>query len=183
MKRFLAALLLLAAGTLLAQNFSSSLSGVVQDPGGAVVAAVEVQLTSAGTGFRRSSSTNHEGFFSFPGLIPGSYQLTIAAAGFKQYTQSRIELSAGDQRTLGVIRLQLGEVTESVSVVAEANPVMLASGERSSVMTGEELSEIALRGRDFMDAVGLLPGVIDLSESRESPNPRSIGDVYILGGR
>ncbi len=176
-------LALLLAGAALAQNVSCSLSGVVHDPGGAVVAAIEVKLTSAGTGFLRSTATNHEGFFSFPNLIPGVYQLSITAPGFKHYSQSSIELSAGDQRTLGVIRLQLGEVTETVSVVAEANPVMLASGERSSVMTGEELSEIALRGRDFMDAVGLLPGVIDLSESRESPNPRSIGDVYILGGR
>jgi len=175
--------LLLPAAPMAAQNVSCSLSGTVQDPGGAVVAGVEIRLTGAGTGFLRSTSTNQVGFFSFPTLMPGAYQLSISAAGFKQYTQTRIELNAGGQRTVGVIRLQLGEVTESVSVVAEANPVMLASGERSSVMTGEELSEIALRGRDFMDAVGLLPGVIDLSESRESPNPRSIGDVYILGGR
>jgi len=181
MKCFILALLLATAG--LAQNVSCSLSGIVQDPGGAVVAALEVRLASAGTGFLRSTSTNQEGFFSFPNLLPGTYQLSVSPPGFKQYAQSSIELSAGDQRSLGVIRLQLGEVTESISVVAEANPVMLASGERSSVMTGEELSEIALRGRDFMDAVGLLPGVIDLSESRESPNPRSIGDVYILGGR
>lgn len=55
--------------------------------------------------------------------------------------------------------------------------------ERASELTGEEMNDIALRGRDFMDAVGLLPGVIDISDSREAPSPRSIGDLYILGGR
>jgi hypothetical protein len=182
MKGFLFGFFLIAGGVW-AQNVSCALSGVVQDSGGAVFPALEIKLSSAGTEFVRTTLTNQEGFFSFPNLTPSTFTLSITATGFKSYRQSGIELSAGDQRSLGVIRLQLGEVTESVSVVAEANPVMLASGERSSVLTGEEISEIALRGRDFMDAVGLLPGVIDISDSRESPNPRSIGDVYILGGR
>ena len=50
-------------------------------------------------------------------------------------------------------------------------------------LTGDEIQKMALRGRDFMDAVGLLAGVVDTSDSREAPGPTSIGNLYILGGR
>jgi hypothetical protein len=156
-KGFLFGLLLIAGGVW-AQNVSCALSGVIQDSGGAVFPALEIKLSSAGTEFVRTTSTNQEGFFSFPNLTPSTFTLSITATGFKSYRQSGIELSAGDQRSLGVIRLQLGEVTESVSVVAEANPVMLASGERSSVLTGEEIRRDRAAGAGLHGRSGAAAG-------------------------
>jgi hypothetical protein len=94
-----------------------------------------------------------------------------------------IEINSAEKRTLGVIHLEIGPVSDSVTVTAASNPVMLGSGERASLLTGAEIGGIALRGRDFVDAVGLLPGVVDTAPSREAPNPSSIDQINLLGAR
>lgn len=174
---------LLAAAWINAQNISCSLSGVVQDPAGAVVPSQEVVLEDARTGFVRTTKTTSAGFFSFPDLAPSRFHLRISAKGFKEYRLSGIEIASGENRSLRVIKLELGDVTESVAVVAESNPLMLASGEKAAVMTGEEMKELTLRGRDFFEAVGLLPGVVDTITDRDAPASNSIDGISILGGR
>ena len=155
----------------------------MQDGSGAVFPGVEVKVIHGQTGFIRSAKTNHEGFFSWPDLTPGTYQLQISAEGFRPYAQSGLELSSGEQRSTGTISLRVGSAGESVTVTADPAPVQLGSGDRAGVLTGDEMQKMALRGRDFMDAVGLLAGVVDTSDARESPGPGSIGNIYILGGR
>ena len=81
------------------------------------------------------------------------------------------------------VKLQVGQVSESVTVSADAVTVNTANGERAGTLSGEQLDEIALRGRDIFDAVSLMPGVVDTSDGRDSPSPTSIGNIYILGGR
>src|SRR5664280_2068826 len=152
------------------QNISASLSGSVKDSSGAVFTGAAVKLADANTGFVRVTQTNSDGFFSFPNLTPGLYNLDISAPGFKQYRQEKIELNSGDSRSAGEIKLELGAVSESVTVTAEAASVMLGSSERAGVVTSADMKDMALRGRDFMDVVGLLPGVTDTSDSREAPN-------------
>lgn len=166
-----------------AQNVSCLLCGTVQDPSGAVIPGAEIKLTAAGTGFVRTTKTNSEGFFSFPNLIPATFNLNIEAPGFKSYALAAIEINSGEQRSLGLIRMELGASNDTVSVTAEASPISLGSGERANVLTEESLSVLATKGRDFMDAIGLLPGVVDLNETRESPSMRSLTTVHILGSR
>ena len=91
--------------------------------------------------------------------------------------------NADQRRSLGQIKLDVGQVSDSVTVTAEAITVDLATGERSGTLTGSQLDEIALRGRDIFDAVSLMAGVIDTSDGRDSPSPNSIGNIYIMGGR
>ena len=79
--------------------------------------------------------------------------------------------------------MELGAVTESVTVSAETTAVSLGGSERVGVLDSEDIQGLALRGRDFMDAVGLLPGVVDTNESREAPSPNSVQGIYIAGGR
>ncbi|MEO7144015.1 MAG: TonB-dependent receptor [Bryobacteraceae bacterium] len=165
-----------------AQNISCSLSGSVQDAQTAAIPGIDVVLTSS-QGFVRTAKTNASGFFSFPDLAPSTYSLTAAAAGFQRYEQTGIQISSGEQRALGAIHLTLGAVSESVTVSADAVVVELGSGERAGVITSQQLENMALRGRDFMDAVGLLPGVIDTSDSREAPSPTSNSNIYISGNR
>ena len=167
----------------LGQNVSCSLSGTVQDSVQAVLPGAAVTVTDQQTGFVRSTKTNEAGFFSFPDLTAATYTLSVTAAGFKRYEQKSIALNSGDQRSLGAIVLALGDVAESVTITAETAPVQLGSSEKADVLTGDDIEGMALRGRDFMDAVGLLAGVVDTADSREAPAPGSIGNVYILGGR
>src|SRR5690348_15772964 len=154
----------------LGQNISGSLSGTVQDSSGAAFAGAEVRVSNTETGFLRAAKTNAEGCFYFPDLTPGTYNLEVKAGGFKHYRQEQIEINSGDSRSVSVIKMELGAITESVTVSAETTAVSLGGSERTGVVTGEDIQGMALRGRDFMDVVGLLPGVVDTNESREAPN-------------
>jgi Carboxypeptidase regulatory-like domain len=168
---------------LAAQVTSSALSGAIHDAAGAAVPYAKVTLTGEENGFVRTVTTSNEGFFSFPDLTPATFTLTVEAAGFKTYRQTRILINADEARSLGEIRLEVGKVSESVTVKAEAVTVDLATGERAGVLSGQQLDEIALRGRDLFDAVSLMAGVIDTSDGRDSPSPSSISNIYIMGGR
>lgn len=180
--RFMAMSLMIAA-SLAAQNISSGLSGTLHDPAAAVVSGVEVQLVSEDRGFVRRAVTNSDGFFSFPDLTPGTFTLSITAPGFKAYRQTTIELNSGEQRSLGVLRLQIGAISDTVTVTAEAVAVNTATGEKASSLDAKELDVLALRGRDIFDAVSLMPGVVDTSDGRDAPGPTSIGNIFIAGGR
>ncbi len=164
------------------QNISASLSGTVRDRLDAVLPGAEVTLTNE-QGFVRTTRTNESGFFSFPDLTPSTFVIRVRAQGFREYTATGIEVTSGMQRSLGSIVLQVGQLAESVTVTAEAAPVQLGSSEKANTLTSRELEGMALRGRDVMDAVGLLPGVVDTADSREAPSPTSIGNLYLAGGR
>ncbi|MGH9718828.1 MAG: carboxypeptidase regulatory-like domain-containing protein [Bryobacteraceae bacterium] len=181
-----ACLVLLAAisvAPLAGQNVSATLNGTVRDSQGAVIAAAAVTLTNEANGATRSGLTNTEGYFVFPDLLVGSYSLKVEMSGFKTYQQREIRLTAGEIRALGQIGLALGEVAEVVTVEANATPVELGSGEKSGVITGEEIDSLAIRGRDFLDVLRLLPGVVDESEGREAPGPDGIRGIFINGAR
>jgi hypothetical protein len=175
--------LLLAATSVSAQNVSCLLSGTVHDPTGAVVPGADVRLVADTTGFVRSMKTNGEGFFSFPDLTAASFSVSITASGFKTFSQTGVAVRSGEQRSLGVVNLEVGSAAETVTVTAEAASVMAASGERAGVVTDQELSSLAIKSRDIMDAVALLPGVVDINDTRESPNTNSGVSVFILGAR
>ncbi|MEM3109391.1 MAG: AIR synthase-related protein [Candidatus Bathyarchaeia archaeon] len=110
---------LLAAAWVNAQNISCSLSGVVQDPAGAVIPSQEVVLEDARTGFVRTTKTTNAGFFSFPDLAPSRFHLRISAKGFKEYRLSDIEIASGEHRSLRVIKLEIGDVAEIIRGVAK----------------------------------------------------------------
>ena len=166
-----------------AQNISCSLAGTVQDSTGAVVSNAKVTLTGQENGFVRTVTTNNEGFFSYPDLTPATFTIAIEAPGFKVYKETGILINADEHRSLGQVKLQVGQVSESVTVTAEVVAVNTTNGERAGTLSGEQLDQIALRGRDLFDAVSLMPGVVDTSDGRDSPSPTSIANIYILGGR
>ena len=181
MRRLLLALLLPALVP--GQITTCQLSGTVQDAGGGVLPGVIVTLTGEGNGFVRTATTTHEGFFAFPDLTPATFTLSIATKGFKTYRETGIAINTGEERSLGQIHLQLGQVSETVTVKAEVAAVDISTGERSGTLTGDQLDELALRGRDIFDAVSLMPGVVDTSDGRDAPSPNSLSNIYVAGGR
>ncbi len=181
MKRLLLALLLPAL--LPAQNTSCSLTGTIHDSAGAVIPNAKVTLTSQGNGFVRTLVTNREGFFSYPDLTAATFTIAIEAPGFKVYRQTEILIHADEQRSMGQIKLEIGQASESVTVTADAVTVNTANGERAGTLSGEQLDTIALRGRDIFDAISLMPGVVDTGDGRDAPGNSSIANIYILGGR
>ena len=157
-----AASLFLFAGTVSAQQVSGSVTGQVKDPGGAVVPNAKITLTDTRQGDSRTSETNSEGIFVFSPLKPSVYNLTIEHSGFKKYEQKEITVFANDRVTLGEIPLTVGGVSESVTVSAEASTIQLklSGGEKSGVLTQNQVVNLALLTRDFLQLTRTLPGVV-----------------------
>ncbi|MCS7044121.1 MAG: TonB-dependent receptor [Bryobacteraceae bacterium] len=179
-----AALFFVASHVCRAQNVSSSITGVFVDPTGAALVNVEITLTNQATGTSFTARSGPDGGFSLPNLLAGRYNLTARMAGFKTHETRDIVLTAGETRSLGQIQMQIGEVRESISVEAVATAVQTSSAEKSGVITGSQLRDIAVRGRDFFTYLSTIPGVVDnFSQRRETASPDSIRGTFINGSR
>jgi hypothetical protein len=176
--------LLLALVTILsAQTVSSSLLGTVNDPSGSPVPNADIELTSKTTGEHLAARTNSDGLFRFPVVEPDRYRLSIRANGFKAYSLEQIQLASSETRDLGSIVLVLGSLQESVTVEANTTPLETASSEKSSLVTGQQLNDIALKGRDFFGLMYTVPGVVDTSTTRDATSPNALSGITINGGR
>ena len=152
-RTFAVAALLLCGVTLFGQTVASSLVGTVVDPADAVVANVPVDLLNQDTGATRSASTDTNGTFRFLNLTPGTYKVTVKATGFKGFSKTDIVLAAEETRSAGKLVLQIGNVSDSVSVTADATEVQLASSEKAQTVDGDQLNNVTLKGRDLFGYV------------------------------
>jgi outer membrane receptor protein involved in Fe transport len=146
-----------AAVVAAAQTNVGQISGKVFDSSGAVVPAVSVTVTNEGTGAVQRASTDASGFYSFPSLVRGTYVVRVSKEGFRPAEQSGVTLEAASRRTLD-FTLEIGQITEAISVSAEAIQVQASSGDVSTVVTERQLSQIALNGRNYTQLLRLIPG-------------------------
>jgi len=149
----------LAAALAPAQTTSGIITGRVVDPQGHAVPSAEIWLTQELTGARRSTATDAGGDFVFPSVLPGRYSITVHAQGFKRLEKKGYTLTAFERLSVGTLTLELGSLTESITVTAEAPPIQTASQERSAVLNDKQMSYLSTPGRDFMNLLKLLPGV------------------------
>ncbi len=144
---------------MLAQT-TASLSGTVQDSTGAVIADAHVTLTNIATNEVRTLDSNSSGYFSFAGILPGTYKVNITAKGFRGIEQSDIMVNPGDTRTLKSLVLEAGSATESITVQSSANYVAPEdSGERSALLTSRDIERLPLASRNASELLKILPGV------------------------
>jgi len=162
-----------------AQSGSSTLLGTLADQSAAAIANAKVTVTNAGTGAVQNVVSNEAGLFRVLNLLPGQYSVVVRANGFQSFEVKNIVLASSETRDLGGLVLQLGVVTEQVSVTAEATPVQTASSERSAVIDSNQLNNLALKGRDPFGFMRLVPGIVDLSTDRSSG--ANAGQLYING--
>ena len=175
-------LLMLGSLTLPGQESTGTLMGTLVDPGGAVVPNVNITVTLVVTGAKRNLSAGTQGEFRFDALIPGTYNLRAGASGFKTLELNEITLDSSQIRNLGKVPLQIGAVTESMEVTAEAHPVQ-SSVEREGRVghASAQLEDVTMKGRDPYGDLHLLPGVMDTSSSRDLSNSSSIQAIVING--
>ncbi|MCX7604650.1 MAG: carboxypeptidase regulatory-like domain-containing protein, partial [Bryobacteraceae bacterium] len=176
---------LILLGAVSAQVVTGSLTVTIQDQAGAVIPMADAVLTNQATGASTPSKSNEAGIVLFPSLTPGVYTLKITAPGFRAYQIRDISVTANERRSLGTVTLQLGQVQESVDVVAEVTPVQTASSERSGLIAGDQILNIAIKGRDFLGLLSTLPGVIDTNVgSREVVMTGNLlNGLHVNGGR
>ncbi len=171
----------LSCAAMFGQTVTSSLVGTVVDQSDAVVAGAPVTLTSADTGAVRAGMTDSQGTYRFVNLEPGTFSVTVRAAGFKSETQSGIVVTAQETHNAGRMVLQLGVATESVSITAAASQVQLDSSEKSQTVDSKDLEDLTLKGRDLFGYMRLVPGVIDTASSRDVTSHGAISGINING--
>ncbi len=155
----LALLLILAAALpARAQRTTASIRGTVTDATGGVVPGADVTVKGTDTGLTQSTVTNTDGVFSFPELPVGTYSVEVTISGFKSSVQTGIALNVADQRTVNVT-LETGAVSETVTVTSPAMAVQTVGGEVAGLVTGEQVRELPLNGRNFLQLTTLMPGV------------------------
>ena len=169
-----------AAATAHAQGLTGQLSGTVTDTGGGVMPGVNVTVKNEGTNKIHETVTGSDGSFVFPDLLAGTYQITVKMDGFKTYEQTGIVLGATERVGLRTIALEVGTLTDEVTVTAEAALVQTKTAARSGLVTRDQIDDIAVKGRDFAAYLKLLPGVVDTS-NREAPGWGSMGGLSING--
>ena len=120
-----------------AQVRFGSVLGVVADPSGATMSGANVKITNLGTNETRSTQTGTGGTFTFPNLNAGLYRVEVEMAGFKRFTQDRVEVQV-DVATRVEARLQVGVVTESVVVTTEGPPLQTDSASLGTTISQQE---------------------------------------------
>src|SRR4051794_6891188 len=144
------------------QTNVGQISGKVFDSSGAVVPKCAITATNAETGLRFSATTDDSGNYTFPSLPTGAYTVRAEAQGFRPSEQSGVILDAATRRAVD-FTLVLGALTEVVSVEASAQQVQTSSGEVSKTITERQLTQIALNGRNYVQMLQLVPGVVATS--------------------
>ena len=134
------------------------ISGTVTDASGGVVAKATVTATNADTGIKQSVATDDKGFYSFPDLPVGHYDLEVASAGFRPYRRTGIAIDANSALTIDAA-LQVGERSDVVTVVENQLRVETTSTQMGEVITSAQMTSVPLNGRSFTDLLALQPGV------------------------
>jgi hypothetical protein len=178
---FCGILLLALPSVCLAQGGSSTIIGTLTDQSGAVVPQARITVAERATGATQTVSSNETGLFRVLNLLPGQYSLHAELQGFKALDIKEIVLASSETRDLGRLTMQLGTITEEVSVTATATPVQTASSERSALIDSNQLQDVALKGRDPFGFLRLLPGVVDTATDRSVAGPGAIANINING--
>src|SRR5215216_3419217 len=130
-----------------AQTTSASVSGSVQDSQGGVLPGVTVTMTSRTQGNVLTAATDDGGRFVFPIVRPDTYSLKVTLQGFKTLERTNLVVNANDKLSAGALQMEVGAMSEEVSVTARVSEVQSASGERSFTLESEALKNIANNGR------------------------------------
>ncbi len=151
-------LIVCLAGVAAAQEFRATITGQVTDQTGGAVPNVAVQVKNVETNEIAASATNAQGIYTVPFLRPGSYAITVETPGFKKAVREGLTLNVGQTATVN-LTLEVGQVSDQVTVTAETPLLETAKADRGQVIDEQRVREFPLNARNpFMLAL-LSPGV------------------------
>lgn len=163
-----------------AQTITGVITGTIVDASGAAVPGAPVTLLNPATGLRQSATSSASGDFVFPSVQPATYSVIVEAQGFKRYERKDIQVTAAERVNAGTMQLEVGALTESVTVSGEATPVQTTSNERSAMLDDQQMNKLMVRGRDYMGLLKTLPGVVPVSDSavlQQQSAPNAVNGV------
>jgi outer membrane receptor protein involved in Fe transport len=151
-------LLVVPFSSIYGQVLYGSIVGLVQDPSGSAVPGAEVGLTNTGTGQTFSGVSDEAGRFTLPNLQPGTYDLKVTAKGFKPYVRERILVTANTV-TRADMQLEVGAMTEQVTVQAAATELQTDKTDTHSTITASAIEQMPLPSyRNYQSLENLVPG-------------------------
>jgi hypothetical protein len=171
----------------------ATIVGTVTDPTGAAVPNVSISLTNTDTGQVWRFTTGAAGDYVAPGLHIGHFLVRAEASGFKTSERKDVVLTVGERRRVD-FQLELGTTQQSITVEATPVAVQTDTGEVSSLINGQQITQIATNGRTFYNLVALMPGTSSLMPDSQTPVPvggnanvsfngnRMVHNIYLLDG-
>ena len=173
----IAMLLSFSLGSAHAQTLGTII-GAVTDDTGAVIPGVDVEITNEGQGTSSVVTTQNDGSYRLPGVQPGSYSIRIEVEGFRAHLVENLRVEVGSILTYDAT-LEVGAVTETVTVEAATPLVETSRGSLGAVVENKRVMELPLQTREVFDLIDLTPG----AQRMRNSNRAGGGDVTIAGGR
>src|ERR1700677_1182194 len=167
-------LLLLLAGSAVAQISPASINGVIRDPSGAVIPGASIVLTNVDTSVERTSTTNEAGAYGFVSIPPGNCTIEASAKGFSSQKLVPFVLAVGQAATID-FPLTVGTATQVVTVKAAAPQLDLTNANLGAVIATEQVNDLPLNGRNFTALLALTPGVVAISTAQNGNNLAGTG--------
>src|SRR5262249_32355763 len=152
-------LVLAACPFALGQSTYGSISGAVVDPSGAAMPGVTVTLSNTGTAEKRVQTTGADGLYNFVNLIPGDYKFDMQKEGFKHVLREPITVNVQQAVRIDAT-LQVGSVTESVTVSAETPLLQPETSSLGQVVEERQANELPLNGRNIYNLTAVAPSVV-----------------------
>ncbi len=176
--------LLAAMAAVAAAQTSASLSGTVSDPQGNAIVGAKVIASDSTRNLQVETRSGGDGTFAFPSLQPGTYAVTVEAQGFKKFVKTGVALAVADRQSTGNIVLEVGQIGDTVEVTADAAQLLVKteSGEQSQIIGGDQVKDLAINGRNFLDLAKLTPGVVSFVNA-QTAGPAGAAGFNINGTR
>ncbi|PYU69085.1 MAG: hypothetical protein DMG49_14305 [Acidobacteria bacterium] len=171
------ACLFFCLGALFGQTPNATVTGLVSDPSGAAVSDAVLVFTNLNTNASYSAKTNGDGFYRLTSLLPGTYRANLTKEGFKSVVKDDIQLHVQDEVALNFV-LQVGSVSESVTVQAGEPLLETQSTSLSQVVEGRQVQDMPLNGRNTFNLLGLVPGVVPQGSTRGNPMSNQLGGSF-----
>ena len=154
--------------TLQAQTSYGAITGTVTDASGGVIPNATVTATNTGTNEKHTTKSSASGEFRIITLNPAPYKVEVSAPNFKRFVQDIVTVQVGTTTTLNAA-LQVGSATETVEVTTEAPLLQTESGSVGSQVEGKVVQEMPLNGRNVMNLLALVPGVVPQQSTSGAP--------------
>ena len=151
----------------MAQQATATVNGVVKDPTGAAIPKAQVELKNVDTGVVRTTSTNNDGIYDFPSVVPGAYSMQVSSTGFNAVSQPPVTLQVGQTATFD-FQLKVGATSSTVTVDAVAPALETSTSELGTVVAPKEVDDLPLNGRNFTELLTILPGTVNLNTDQNS---------------
>jgi hypothetical protein len=161
---------------------TAQITGRVSDQGGAVIQSARVTVTNEGNGFKRETTSNDEGYFTVPSLLPGSYQVSIQKDGFKPILQTNLVLQVEQVARLD-FTLQTGTVTDTVEVQSGGVALDSETASIGQIVSQRQVTQLPLNGRNFLSLLFLNGGTVETNGEQGGMRQGAGNAISINGAR